>query len=75
MKSNKNITISGDILFVNKIYFLSTISFNINFTTIKLIVNRDLKQIVSLMVTIMSIYTKSMVYINNALMDGKFEPI
>ena len=75
MKSNKNITISGDILFVNKIYFLSTISFNINFTTIKLIFNRDMKQIVSLMVTIMSIYTKSMVYINNALMDGKFEPI
>ena len=69
MKSNKNITISGDILFANKIYFLSTISFNINFATIKFIVNRDLKQIVSSIGTIRSIYTKSIFYINNALME------
>ena len=49
MKSNKNITISGDILFVNKIILFATVNHNINFTTIKRIKNRTMKHLINSM--------------------------
>ena len=45
MKANKNITISIDIIFVNRIPFFAKISLNIKSITIKCISNRTLKQI------------------------------
>ena len=49
MKSNKNITISGDILFVNKIILFATVNHNIKFTTIKRIKNRTMKHLINSM--------------------------
>ena len=51
-KANNNITISGDILFVNKINFFETIIRSINFTTTKCIRNRTLKQMFHSMGTV-----------------------
>ena len=44
--SNNNTTISGDILFVNKIPLFATISHNLKFTTVNCIINRTLKNLV-----------------------------
>ena len=45
MKSNKDITIREDIIFVNKITLFATISRKWKFTTIKCIVNSTLNQL------------------------------
>ena len=52
MKANKNVTISGDILFFNKIPFFKTISHNIKLTAINRISNRALKHLISSMWTV-----------------------
>ena len=75
MNSNKNITISKDVLFVNTILFFSTIRRKIRFTTIECISNRTLNQLVSSMVTAKLIYSNMVFYINNSLMEGEFEPM
>ena len=75
IKANKNITISGDILFFNKIPFFETINCNIKFATIECIINRNLKQLTHSMVTVKSVYIKICFDINTALMDREFEPM
>ena len=69
MKANNNITISGDILFINKIPLFMTISRNIKFTIIECIRNRTLKQLINSMGNIKSIYTKRGFSIRKSLMD------
>ena len=56
--SNKSITIIRQIIFVNKIHFFATIISNTKFTTINWITNKTLAQLMSLIVTLNSIYSK-----------------
>ena len=75
MKSKKNINISRDILFVNTIPLFMNISRNIKFTTIECISSSTLKQLVSPMETIKSIYTKRGFEINTPLINTEFKPL
>ena len=69
MKAKKNIIISGDILFCNKIPLFVTISRNLDFTTIKCISKRALNDIIHFMGIVKSIYINRGFNINTTLMD------
>ena len=69
IKANKKITISGDILFFNKIPFFATIINNLKFTTIKCTRNMTPNKLTNSMVNVMSIYIKQGFNIKTDLMD------
>ena len=67
IKSNKNINISGDIIFVNRIPFFATNSCNIKFTIIDYIRNTTLQNLTHSLRTVKYIYIKRGFNIKTAL--------
>jgi Zinc knuckle len=75
MSHYRDITLAGDIMFVNKIPFFVTISRNIKFGTAEMIQNQQTKTILAAIKQVRSIYLKRGFNINTMLMDGQFEAI
>ena len=69
IKSNKNINISGDIIFVNHIPFFATNSRNIKFNTIKCIRKMTQKNITNSLITVNYICIRRGFNIKTDLMD------
>ena len=75
MERYRDITLSGDIMFINKIPFFMTYSRYIRFGTIEVLPNRQSKCIMAALKTVKSIYTKRGFRIVHLLMDNEFEPL
>ena len=70
LESNKNITLSIDIMYVNKIPFVTTISRHVKFTTVEAIQRRTKAQLVKFIKNVVAIYNQRGFKVENALLDG-----
>jgi hypothetical protein len=75
MERYKNVTLAGDIMFVNNIPFFVTISRAIKFATSEMIANRKNATILIAIKQVVSAYSKRGFIITHLLMDGEFEPM
>ena len=75
LEKNKHVTLSIDIMYVNRIPFVTTISRNIKFTTVKAIQNRTKSQLVQSIKNVLPIYTQRGLQVDNALLGGEFVPL
>ena len=69
------VTYYVEIMYVNRIPFVTTFSCNINFTTVKAIQNRTKSQLVQNTNNMLPIYTQLGLQVDNALLDGEFLPL
>ena len=70
----RDITLSGDIMFINKIPFFVTYLRHIRFGTIEVLTDRKSKTIMAAMKVVKSMYSKRGFKILHILMDNEFEP-
>ena len=75
LENNKKITLSIDIMFVNKVPFVTTISRHIKFKTIKAIQKRKKLQLSKSIKNVIAIYTQRGFKVEHALFDGEFVPL
>ena len=75
LESNKNITPRIDIMFVNKIPFVTTIRRHVKFTTVASHSETDKITIVRMYQNVVAIYTQLGFKVNNALRDRGFVPL
>jgi Zinc knuckle len=75
MSRYRNVTLAADVMHVNGIPMLVTISRNIRFGTVEPIPNRNLGTLVSGIKSVASVYKRAGFQITSALMDGEFEPM
>ena len=47
IEANRDVDLSGDIFFINKVPFFATISNNIKFTTTELLASRKIKNVIN----------------------------
>ena len=75
MARYKNITLCCDVMFINKIPFLITISRNLKFGTVDVMVNQKGETLVEHIRKVKQVYVQAGFNINMAMMDGEFEKI
>ena len=73
LSANQHIVISGDIFFVNKIPFLTTISQTIHLTTVHYLTDQKTSTILKGLTKVAAIYTNQGFIVKCALIDGQFE--
>jgi hypothetical protein len=73
IRQYRDIVLTADIMFVNKIPFLVTISCHIKFGTAEVLENQQLKTIMGAIKRVKSLYTKRGFILCTILMDGQFE--
>ena len=72
LESYKNITLAGDIIFINGIRFINTISRHVNLMTSKHIANAEASTLQESTRQVKQVYMQRGFQISNILMDGKF---
>ena len=72
LEKNKHVTLSIDIMYVNRIPFVNKFSRNIKFTTVEAIQNRTKAQLVQSIKNVLPIYTQQGLQVDNSLLDGEF---
>ena len=75
LENNKDVTLSIDIMYVNRIPFVTAFSRNIKFTTVEAIQNRTKAQLVQSIKNVLPVYTQRGLQVDNALLDGEFVPL
>jgi Reverse transcriptase (RNA-dependent DNA polymerase) len=75
MQRYRMVTLCIDVMFVNKIPMLVSISRNIKFGTVEDIANRNSASLIKGIRNIVKIYQRAGFKVNSALMDGEFEPL
>ena len=75
INSNKDINLSADILFFNRIPFYATISLHIKFTTVEAIPSRKLPQLIKSTQYVLDLYPQRGFKVTTTLMDGEFMPM
>ena len=75
LDSNKYITLSANILFINRISFYATISRHIKFTTVEAIPSRKLPHLIKLTQSVMDLYSQRGFKITTTLMYEEFIPM
>jgi hypothetical protein len=75
MNRYRNITLAGDIMFINKIPFFVTISRAIKFATSEMIVYRKNPTILIAIKQVMAAYAKRGFILTTLIMDGDVEPM
>ena len=71
-EENRNVTLSVDVMFVNRIPFITSISRNLKFTTSETLHNRMTSQLVQCVKNVKALYTKRGFNVTTALMEGEF---
>ena len=74
-EENKNFTLSVDVMFVNQIPFLTSISRHLKFTTAETLQNRTTSQLVQCVTNVKALYTKRGFNVTAAFMEGEFVPM
>ena len=75
LEKYKHVTLSIDIMYVNRIPFVTTISRNIKFTTVESIQNRTKAQLVQSIKNVLDIYTQRGLQVENSLLGGELVPL
>ena len=75
LSANQHIVISGDIFFVSKIPFLTTISQTICLTMVHYLMDQKLSTILKGLTKVAAIYANRGFIVKHALMDGQFKPL
>lgn len=75
MNQYRDVTLCGDVMFVNKIPFFVTISRHIHFGTVEMIANRQPDTIFKSIKAVVNIYRQRGFNISHNLLDGDFEPL
>ena len=75
LESNKNITLSIEIMYVNKIPFVTTISQHVKFTTVEAIQRRTKSQLIECIKNVVAIYTQHGLKVDNVILDVEFVPL
>jgi hypothetical protein len=75
MEHYRDLTLGGDIMFVNGIPFFMTISRNIKFGTAEMLKTQHNKTILAAIKQVKSVYMKRGFKIKHMLMDGQFESL
>jgi hypothetical protein len=70
---NKDVTMAADVMFVNGLPFVTTISRKIKFTTIEYVTNRSEPNLIKLLLKIISLYKARGFNPSTAFMDREFE--
>ena len=73
MSRYRDVSLGGDIMFINKIPFFMTISRNIRFGTSESLFNQSSKTIMAAIKTIKQLYSQRGFRITQMMMDGQFE--
>ena len=71
-EENRNFTLSVDVMFVNRIPFLTSIICHLKFTTAETFHNRITSQLVKCVTNVKALYTKRGFNVSKALMDVEF---
>ena len=72
---HKYVTLVGDVMFVNGIPFLVTMSRRIRFITVQHVPDRKASALANVMKQVMNLYSRAGFVCQTALMDGEFEPL
>jgi hypothetical protein len=75
LKANQFVELSGDIFYVNKAPFFSTVSSHIKFTTVEHLASRKAKSIIAAITNVKSLYEIRGFKVTTLLMDGEFAPL
>ena len=75
MSQYRQVTLAADIMFVNKIAFFVTISRNIKFGTVEMLLNQQNKMILAAIKQVIKIYKKRGFVVSTLLMDGQFDSL
>jgi len=75
MSHYREIILTGDIMFVNKVAFFVTISHNLKFGTTEMLPNQKSKTILGAIQQVKAIYSQRGFAISAILMDGQFDPL
>ena len=75
MTEYQQVTLCGDIMFINKIPFFITISRHIHFGTVEMIANRQMDTILKSIKAVTAIYQQRGFQVTHLLLDGEFEPL
>ena len=75
LKIHKEVALGVDIMFVNKVPFLITISRNIHFETVEELPNRKLQTVKAKLQSVIAIYAHRGFNVSTILADGEFEPM
>jgi len=73
MRHYRCVTLCADVMFVNVIPFLVTVSWHIKFGTIQPIANRKMATIMAGTKAVLQVYCRAGFVVTQALMDGEFE--
>ena len=69
-EGNRNVILSVDVMFVNRIPFLTSIIRKLKFTTAETFHNRKTSQLVQCVTNVKALYTKREFNVTTSLMDG-----
>ena len=75
MTAHRHVTITGDLMFVNRIPFLVTRSRIIKFGTVDNVLSTKIPVLLASLKPVISIYRKRGFRVRIMLMDGQFEPM
>ena len=75
IKENQNVTLSVDVMFVNRIPFLTSTIRHLKFTTAETLHNHRTSQLVQCVTNVKDLYAKRGFNVSTALMDGDFVPM
>ena len=75
IEENRNVTLSVNVMFVNPIPFLASISWHLKFTTSETLHNCTTSQLVQCITNVKALYAKRGFNVSTALMDGEVVPM
>jgi hypothetical protein len=75
MSRYRNVTLAADVMYVNGIPMLVTISRNLRFATVEALPNRNITTLVKGIKAVATVYKRASFSISTTLMDGEFEPM
>ena len=74
-EENRNVTLSVDVMFVNRIPFLTSISWHLKFTTADTVHNRTTSKLVQCVTNVNALYAKRRFNVSTSVMGGEFVPM
>jgi len=75
VSENRDVHLVGDVMFVNGIPFLVTMSRRIRFATVQHVPDRRAPMLANVMKHVINLYTRSGFNVQTSLMDGEFEKL
>jgi hypothetical protein len=75
MSRYRNVTLANDVMYVNGIPMLVTISRSIRFATVEALPNRNISTLVKGIKAVATVYKRASFRITTTLMDGELEPM